>query len=81
MIERAITYGEVERVAFAKPELFVQGSSLQPAKPAPLFKTNYRLACWIYLTASAVATLGWLLFLARMALRLVQIAWGLLENI
>ena len=67
MIRRAITYEEAERVAFAKSEVIAQDSSL------PLANTQqYSPACWIYLAGIAVATFGWLWFLARIALRLLQ---------
>jgi len=81
VLQRVTTYGDVERIAFAKLELFAQGTPLQSAEPAPLSKGKYDLRCWIYLAASAVATLGWIWFLARNALGLLQTMWGFLQNI
>jgi hypothetical protein len=84
MLQRVTTYGEVdgevERIAFAKWELFAQGT-LQSAEPASLSKGKYDLRCWIYLAASAAATLGWIWFLARVALGLLLTMWGFLQNI
>ena len=83
MLQRVTTYGEVdgevERIAFAKCELF--GTPLQSAEPVPLSKEKYDLRCRIYLAASAVATLGWIWFLARIALGLLLTMWGFLQNI
>ena len=89
MLQRVTTYGEVdgevdgevERIAFAKWELFAQGTPLQSAEPACLSKGKYDLRCWIYLAASAAATLGWIWFLARVALGLLLTMWGFLQNI
>lgn len=81
MLQRVTAYGEVERIAFAKSELFAQGRPLQSAEPAPLYKGKYDPRCWIYLAANAVVTLGWIWFLARIGLGLVQTMWGFLQNI
>ena len=81
MLQRVTTYEDVERIAFAKLKLFAQGTPLQSAEPAPLSKGKHDLRCWIYLAASAVATLGWIWFLARIALGLLQTMWGFLQNI
>jgi hypothetical protein len=53
---------EIEN-AFAKPEVTPEGP-------------GHSLSCWIYLASSAVATLGWFWFLARIGLWLFQIVWG-----
>ncbi len=79
MIKRAftaITYEKFERGAFAKTEVIDRDTSLPSAGMG-----QYGLACWIYLAASAVATLGWIWFLARISLQLLRIAWGFLENL
>jgi hypothetical protein len=82
MLKQAtLTYGEVERFAFARSELFAQDTPLQSAEPAVLSKGKYSFACWIYLAGSVVATLGWLWFLARIALRLALMMWGFWQNI
>jgi hypothetical protein len=36
--------------------------------PPATYRPKYGLACWIYLAASTIATLGWLWFLAETAL-------------
>jgi hypothetical protein len=63
-----------ERVfASAKSEVVYQDTSLRAAG-------TYGLACWIYLAASAVATLGWFWFLASITLSLVQTMWGFWQD-
>ena len=81
MLQRVTTYGDVEQIAFAKSELFAQGTPLQSAEPAALSKGKYDLRCWIYLATSAVATLGWSCFIARIAIGLLQTMWGFLQDI
>jgi hypothetical protein len=76
MFKHATTYGGVERIAFAKSELFAQDTPFQPAETAPLSKGKHRLACGIYLITSAVATFGWVWLLARITLRLIQSVAG-----
>jgi hypothetical protein len=76
MPKRAITFEEIEHVAFAKSEVIDQKTSPPSAATA-----QYSLACWIYLAAGAITSLGWIWFLARIALRLLRTVWGFFENI
>jgi len=59
VLQRVTTYGDVERIAFAKLELFAQGTPLQSAEPAPLSKGKYDLRCWI-LSCRQCRSYAWL---------------------
>jgi hypothetical protein len=65
MMNRASAYEEVESASFVKSEAI--DSTFLPAES----RRKINLSCWIYLAAISVSTLGWIWFLARIALMLV----------
>jgi hypothetical protein len=65
MVNRASAYEEVQSTSFVKLEAI--DSTFLPAES----RHQISLACWIYLAAISVSTLGWIWFLARIALMLV----------
>jgi hypothetical protein len=70
MMSHATTYEEVEGVSSVNSEA-VHHSTLPVVT-----RHQFSLSCWIYLAAISVATLGWVWFLARIALLLVQAVWS-----
>jgi hypothetical protein len=65
MMNQASTYEEVESASFVKSEAI--DSTLLPAES----RRPTSLSCWIYLMTISVAMLGWIWFLARIALMFV----------
>jgi hypothetical protein len=69
MMDHATTYEELESASSVNSE------AIDNSSPPAVSRRQISLSCWIYLAAISVATLGWIWFLARIALLLVQAVW------
>jgi len=63
-----LAYDEAERLAIPSPE-----TTADISVQATTTGSRYNRACWIYLASSAIATVGWIWFLASSAFWLFRL--------